>query len=161
MTTPLKSTLAPLHHLLDGDGVAPPATHDVTPIDPEGRHITSSTLGSRDPVPWILFTKIWRILVKDEVLLGRGFVVRIVRLQLEFVSRSATSSDVPEAPCVAHEYTWCPIKSVLNRVAHFPEMRKSHPTCFHRARARHPVTLAVSPHQGLNMLQSKEIEVHL
>ena len=148
---PVESAGAPFDHLLDLCLVAPSAAHEVAAIDTDGRLVAHAPLRSGDAKFEVLFAKVGRILVVDEILLGRRLVLGVVRLQLVVVLFA------PVAWCparVADEDARRSVETVFQIVTDDAEERQTHPTSAHRARAAHSVAFAFLPHLGRNVLQN-------
>ena len=153
--TPMESAGAPLHHLFDLRSVASTAAHEVASVDADGRLVAHSSLRSGDAQLDVLFAKVGRVFVVDEVFLARRLVLRIVRLQLVVVLLPPSAR---RPSSVADEHSRGSVESVLEVVAHHPEEGQPHPARPHGARPAHSVALAFLPHLGRNVLQKEEIK---
>lgn len=85
LTTPVESTSASFNHFFNLSFVASPTAHEVASIDTNRRLIADASLCAGNAQFEILLAEIGRILVVDEILLGRCFVFGIVRFQLVIV----------------------------------------------------------------------------
>ena len=148
---PVESAGAPFDHLLDLRLVTPSATHEVASVHTDRRLVTHTSLRTSNAKFEVLFAKVWRILVVDEILLGWRLVLGIVRLQLVVV----LFASVAWCPArVADEDARRSVETVFQIVTDDAEERQTHPTSAHRARAAHSVAFAFLPHLGRNVLQN-------
>lgn len=152
---PVESASAALDHLLHLRFVAPPAAHQIAAVDADGRLVADATLRPGDAQFEVLLAEIRRVLVVDQIFLGRGLVLRIVRLQLVVVLLAAVARRPPR---VADEDAGGSVETILQVVADDAEERQSHPAGPHRARAAHSVAFALLPHLRRNVLQQNRKE---
>ena len=104
LAAPVERTAASFAHRVALRLVAPPTTHQVTPVYPYRRRITHASDGTGKPYAVHFVTEIWRILKIDEISLVGSFVVGIRRLQSEFILSPPTSVAVP---CkIKHSFTF-------------------------------------------------------
>lgn len=146
---PVESAGAPLDHLLHLRLVASATAHEVAAVDADRRLVADSTLRAGDAQLEVLLAEVGRVLVVDQVLLGRRLVLRIVRLQLVVVLL-ATVAWCPAG--VADEDAGRSVESVLKVVADNAEEGQTHPASAHRTGSAHAVTLALLSHFRGNVL---------
>lgn len=150
---PVEGARAPLDHLLDLRLVAAAAAHQIAAVDADRRLVAHAALRAGDAQFQVLLAEVGRVLVVDEVLLGRGLVLGVVRLQLVVVLLAPVAR---RAARVADEHARRPVEAVLEVVADLPEVRQAHPARADRARSAHAVALALLPHLARDVLQNKE-----
>lgn len=147
---PVESASAALDHLLHLRFVASAAAHQIAAVDADRRLVADAPLRPGDAQFQVLLAEVGRVLVVDQIFLGRGLVLRVVRLQLVVVLL-ATVARRPAR--VADEDPRGSVETVLQIVADDAEERQSHPAGPHRTRAAHSVTFALLSHLRRNVLQ--------
>jgi len=133
--------------------------HEVTTVHSHRAHVAGAVGRSAEAVASVPLTEIGRVLIEDQVRLGRGLVVRIVGLELNFVLELPPVPNFPEIPNVTEaagipaEDARRPVELLLEGTAHFSEVRESHPARLHGTGTRHSVALTVAMHERLDVLQ--------
>lgn len=163
LATPVEGAVAPFHHEHSLSPVAAAAAHEVAPVDADAGVVAGAPVRAGDAEPRVLLAEPGRRLVVHQVLAARRLVVGVVRPQLESVAVAARHPVrrrvVPLRRrlqvSVRHHDPRRAVEAVLQRVAHRAEARQPHPASLHRARARHPVALALLPHLRLHVLRKK------
>ena len=142
---PVESASAPFDHFLHLRFVASSAAHQIATVDSDRRLVAHASLRSGDAQFEILLAEVGRVLVVDQIFLGRRLVLGIVGLQLVVVLL-ATVARRPSS--VANEHPRCSVKTILQIVADDAEKRQPHPAGAHRTRTAHPVTFTFLSHLG-------------
>ena len=155
---PVESAGTSLDHLLHLRFVASSAAHQVAAVDADRRLVADAALSAGDAQLEVLLAKIGRVLVVDQILLGRRLVLGIVRFQLVVVLLAPVAR---RPPSVADEHSRSSVESVLQVVSDHAEERQTHPASPHRTRSAHSVAFTLLPHLGRNVLKENKKGAYL
>lgn len=143
VAAPVEGAVAALGDALCARAVAPATAEQLAAVQRGRRAVAGAPRGARCPQASAVCAEIGRFLKVDEVVGGGRLVSGVFGLQAQqFRPRGAV------AAAVAVEDARGAIESVAQHVAHGAQRGQPHPARAHRARARHPVALALLAHLG-------------
>lgn len=154
VAAPVEGAVAALGDALCARAVAPAAAEQLAAVQ-RGRRTVAGTPGrARCTQASAVCAEVGRLLEVDEVVGGGRLVRGVFRLQAQqFRPRGAV------APTVAVKDTRGAVEAVAQHVAHGAQRGQPHPARAHRARAGHPVALALLAHLGEHGLAEGEERV--
>lgn len=115
LTTPVEGTRAPLHHHDLLSPVPPAAAHEVAPVHADASVVALAAVRPRDAQLGVPLAEHRGRFQINQVLHPRGFVFRVVRLQLEVVL-PLLASGASQTPFVAHHDPGRTVEPVLEVV---------------------------------------------
>lgn len=141
VAAPVEGAVAALRDALRACAVAAAAAEQLTAVQRGRRAIAGAPRRARGAQASAVRAEVGRFLEIDEVLGGRRLVRGVFRLEAEqFRPRGAVAASV------AVEDARGAVEAVAQHVAHGAQRGQAHPARAHRARAGHPVALALLAH---------------
>ena len=131
--------------------VAPPTTHQVTPIRPLGSPAARPPCRAQRPRGWVRVAVVWRLLQVDKMAAPRLPVGALGALQVEGDWPQQSAAEIRLHLLGASVAT-------EERVADMPEVRESRPAGFESTRPRDAVTLAFLTEVVLHSLVGEQRE---
>jgi hypothetical protein len=105
VTTPVEGAAAPLSRDVRLGFEPATTTHQVTPVDADGRRVAFPPLGAMETDDVVMVTEVGRVFEVDEVPPARFLVVGVCWVKVESLPSPAASPVVPHVPLVTCNHT--------------------------------------------------------